>query len=291
MPRARSPDRQRAFDLWTESRGQLELKDIAAKLGVSPGQVRKWKHDDAWDSKTEAGKVTLPNGNSNVTKRKKGGQPGNKNAVGNNGGGPPGNKKAFRHGAYERVMGELLEEDEAEIFNDDVTGLDVEGELRRTLAALNAKEVRLVKRINQIKAAAAQNKSNMISLGAYKSVIRREVGAFEIDEKGQWGKKIQPSSDSGKDYATGERQSETSSHTISAFDALNKLEAELDKVQGRKIKVLGDLEKIRIDRERLELERKRLDGQTEQSKLAKAWIAALTGEGLEDEDDEENETD
>ena len=289
MPRARSPDRQRAFDLWIESKGQRELKDIAAELGVSPEQVRKWKHADAWDSKTV--KVTLPNGKGNVTKRKKGGQPGNKNAAGNSGGAPPGNKNNFRHGAYERVMGELLEADEAEIFSDDGTGLDVEAELRQTLAALNAKEVRLVKRINQIKEAAAKSKSNMISIGATKSVVKREVGAFEIDEKGQWGKKIQSPSADSKDYATGERQSATSSHTISVFDALNKLEAELDKVQGRKIKVLGDLEKIRIDRERLALERKRLDGQTEQSKLAKAWIAALTGEGLEDEEDAADETD
>lgn len=289
MPRARSPDRQRAFDLWIESKGQRELKDIAAELGVSPEQVRKWKHADDWDGKTV--KVTLPNGKGHVTKRKKGGQPGNRNAVGNSGGGPPGNKKALRHGAYERVMGDLLEDDEAEIFSDDCTGTDVEGELRRTLAALNAKEVRLVKRINQIKEAAQKSKSNMISLGATKSIVRREVGAFEIDEKGQWGRKIQPKSDDDKDYAIGERQSATSSHTISVFDALNKLEAELDKVQGRKIKVLGDLEKIRIDRERLELERKRLDGQTEQSKLAKAWIAALTGEGIEDEEDDANEAD
>lgn len=249
MPRARSPERQRAFDLWIESKGQRELKDIAAELGVSPEQVRKWKHADAWEDKTV--KVTLPNGKGNVTKRKKGGQPGNKNAVGNNGGAPPGNKNNLRHGAYERVMGDLLEEDEAEIFNDIGEGLQIEAELLRTLAALNAKEVRLIKRINQIKEAAAKSKSNLIPAGGLKSVIQRESGAFELDGKGKWGDKKRNANDQANNVTTGERESTTSSHTVSAFDALNKLEAELDKVQGRKIKVLAEIERIRLQRERV----------------------------------------
>lgn len=284
MPRARSPERRRAFELWIESKGRRELKDIAKELGVSPEQVRKWKHADAWDSQTV--KVTLPNGKGHVTKRKKGGQPGNKNAVGNDGGGPPGNQKNFRHGAYERVMGALLEADEAEIFQDESTGTEVEVELRQTLAALNAKEVRLMKHINDVRAAAAKSKTNMITYSASRSVAKREAGAFEIDENNQWGKKIIPKT-AGEDIAIGEREIVTSSHTISASDALGKLEAELDRVHGRKIKLLGDLEKIHTDRERLELERKRLEGQTEQSKLAQAWIAALTGEDIEDAEDED----
>jgi len=280
MPRARSPERQKAFELWIKSKGQSQLKDIAAELGVSPEQVRKWKCADAWDSKTVT--VTLPNGKGHITKRKRGGQPGNKNADG----GPPGNKKNLRHGAYERVMGSLLSEDEAEIFNDvDNTGAEIEAELRQTLAALNAKEVRLIKHINDITELSKKSKSGLIHYGGSKTVIQREAGAFEKDENGRWGDKV-GSVVAGQDVAVGERQSSTSSHTISVYDALQKLEAELDRVQGRKIKVLGDLEKIHIERERLDLERKRLEGQTEQSKLAKAWIAALTGEEFEGEDDE-----
>ena len=32
MPRARSPNRDKAFQLWIDSQGQRELKDIAAEL-------------------------------------------------------------------------------------------------------------------------------------------------------------------------------------------------------------------------------------------------------------------
>lgn len=252
MPRARSPERQKAFDLWIKSGGNRELKDIAAELGVSPEQVRKWKYADAWDEKTV--KVTLPNGKGNVTKRKKGGQPDNKNAEGNTGGAPSGNKNSVRHGAYERVMGDLLEEDEAEIFNDINDGLQVEAELLRTLAALNAKEVRIIKRINQIKEVAVKSKSGLIPAAALKSVIQRESGAFELDKNGLWGKKKRNGNDIVDNVTTGERESTTSSHTISVFDALNKLEAELDKVQGRKIKVLAEIERIRQQREKFEHE-------------------------------------
>lgn len=82
MPRPRSPNRDKAFAIWQEHGGNILLKDIAAQLDVSETQVRKWKNQDKWE---QAGKVTLPNANSNVTKPK-GGQPGNQNAVGNDGG-------------------------------------------------------------------------------------------------------------------------------------------------------------------------------------------------------------
>ncbi len=64
MARPRSPSRDKAKQLWLESGKSRLLKDIAEELQVSEEQVRKWKNQDKWD------KVTLPNGNSNVTKHK-----------------------------------------------------------------------------------------------------------------------------------------------------------------------------------------------------------------------------
>lgn len=65
MARPRSPNRDKAYQLWLESGKTRQLKDIADELNVSEEQVRKWKNQDQWD------KVTLPNANSNVTKPKK----------------------------------------------------------------------------------------------------------------------------------------------------------------------------------------------------------------------------
>ena len=257
MPRARSPNRDKAFQLWIEGQGRKSLQDIAAELGVKPEQVRSWKHADQWDAQTK--KVTLPNGKGHVVKRKQGGQRGNRNAVGNNGGAPVGNKNNFRHGAYERVMAGLMETDEAEIFKDEETGLSIEAELRQTLAGLNAKEVRLMKHIAQVR------KDMDPNAFLTSSSEERRVGdemSFDSD----------------------------SVFKVSPFEALTKLEAELDKVQGRKIKVLAQLDAIQVSRERLSLERKRLDGESDQSKLASAWIAALTGEELDDEELGEEES-
>lgn len=104
MPRARSPKRDEAYQLWLASEGKKKLKDIAAELGVSETQIRKWKNQDKWN-----GNVTNQV-NGNVTKRKRGGQPGNKNAVGH--GAPKGNQNATKHGLFSRY----LPEDTREIF-------------------------------------------------------------------------------------------------------------------------------------------------------------------------------
>lgn len=99
MARPRSPEREKAYQLWMESEKKRQLKDIAAELQVSEEQVRKWKNQDKWD------KVTLPKTKSNVTNRK-GGQPGNKNAEGHGGTGPPKNKNAEKHGFFSRYLPE-----------------------------------------------------------------------------------------------------------------------------------------------------------------------------------------
>ena len=64
MPRARSPERDLAYQLWLDSGKQKKLKDIAEELGVSETLVRKWKNQDKWN-----GNVTIPV-KGNVTKQK-----------------------------------------------------------------------------------------------------------------------------------------------------------------------------------------------------------------------------
>ena len=56
---------------------------------------------------------------------------------------------------------------------------------------------------------------------------------------------------------------------------LNRLEAELSKVQAQKVKILTQLDAMRVNRERLEIERIRAQGESEQSKLANDWVEAL----------------
>ena len=97
MPRPRSPNRDKALQLWLDSGRKRQLKDIAAELQVSEEQIRKWKNQDKWD------KVTLPNAKGNVTYHK-GAPAGNQNAVGH--GAPKQNKNAEKYGFFSKYLPE-----------------------------------------------------------------------------------------------------------------------------------------------------------------------------------------
>ncbi|MCQ6337769.1 terminase small subunit [Bacillus cereus] len=61
MARQRSPDRDKAFEIYKASKGEKPLVDIAAELNLKPSQIRKWKSQDKWDEQM--------NGNVTIAKR------------------------------------------------------------------------------------------------------------------------------------------------------------------------------------------------------------------------------
>ena len=142
MARPRSPNRDKACELWLKSGKKRPLKDIAAELKVSEEQIRKWKNQDKW------AKVTLPNAKSNVTNRK-GGQPGNKNAVGHGGTGPPGNKNAVTTGEFETLFFDTLEDDERLLIG--MIQPDKEKLLLQEIQLLTVRERRMLKRIEDLR--------------------------------------------------------------------------------------------------------------------------------------------
>ena len=142
MARPRSPNRDKAYQLWLESGKNRPLKDIAEELDVSEEQVRKWKNQDKWD------KVTLPNANSNVTKHK-GGQPGNQNAAGNKGGAAPkGNKNAVTTGEFETLFFDCLNPEERQLVEQ--IPKDKETLLLQEIQLLTIRERRMLKRIEDL---------------------------------------------------------------------------------------------------------------------------------------------
>lgn len=135
MSRARSPNRDKAFEIYKQHNGEILLKDIATQLGVKDAQIRKWKSQDKWEENlkgmllknkrnvtneidtkktTKASKQAncddlnkLNEKSSKTNSTSLGGAPiGNKNAVGNIGGpgGPIGNKKAETHGFFSKYL-------------------------------------------------------------------------------------------------------------------------------------------------------------------------------------------
>lgn len=101
MPRARDPNREKAFELYKQHNGNIDLVEIASQLSLSAGTIRGWKAKDKWELKLNG---TLQK-DTERSKRKKGGQPCNKNATG-----PVGNKHAEKFGFFSKYLPEETKE-------------------------------------------------------------------------------------------------------------------------------------------------------------------------------------
>lgn len=99
MGRARDPNRDKAFEIYSENNGNIELVEIAERLGVSAGTVRGWKSKDKWESKI---KGTFQKKNAERSKNPRGAPKGSKNALGH--GAPKGNTNALKHGLFAKYL-------------------------------------------------------------------------------------------------------------------------------------------------------------------------------------------
>lgn len=99
MGRARDPNRDKAFEIYSENNGNIELIEIAERLGVSAGTVRGWKSKDKWEPKI---KGTFQNKNKERSKKPRGAPKGSKNALGH--GAPKGNTNAVKHGLFAKYL-------------------------------------------------------------------------------------------------------------------------------------------------------------------------------------------
>ena len=99
MGRARDPNRDKAFEIYSENNGNIELVEIAERLGVSAGTVRGWKSKDEWEPKI---KGTFQKKNTERSKKPRGAPKGSKNALGH--GAPKGNTNAVKHGLFAKYL-------------------------------------------------------------------------------------------------------------------------------------------------------------------------------------------
>lgn len=67
MGRPRSPNRDKAYEVYESNRGQIPLNDIADMLNEKTSNIYSWKNKDNWDRKLK-GDVGAPKGNLNGLK-------------------------------------------------------------------------------------------------------------------------------------------------------------------------------------------------------------------------------
>ncbi|WP_234121182.1 terminase small subunit [Clostridium hydrogenum] len=71
MPRQRSPSRDKAFEIYKNHKGNIDLVKIAETLNLSPGTIRGWKNKDQWDNKLNGTLQKKCNKNTERSKHKK----------------------------------------------------------------------------------------------------------------------------------------------------------------------------------------------------------------------------
>lgn len=219
MGRQRSPNRDRAYEMWKESNGTKPLKSIAEELGEPETLVRKWKCQDKWDSK------------SNVTEKKKG------NVTKRKRGAPKGNTNSLKHGGYSmRMYGEGLSEEEQELW--DSMDEDEEELLLEQIRFYRLRERRIL-----IAIASLQEEHQLIT-GVMRVENKRNFkNASEME---RYNEQIEEKVAKGERLAGDAFQMQTM--TENSYKRIERLEAELTKVQRAKVEAIGKLADIRKNR-------------------------------------------
>lgn len=275
MPRARSPTSKKAETLYHKG---MSLVDIAEKLDVPPGTVRRWKSTQKWDEtpaktkserseskkRTREKKIERSEKDDGNPKRKGGGQPGNVNGCGPHNGGPYGNKNALKHGGYSQTYWDSLEDEEQAFIEDKQD--DEEQMLIDQITLYSVRERRIMKAINKYRQ--LENKKDtgtgqyVASITTFENKRRFADKSEEQEYKDRIAVKVQ-----NGDRLPGDPYNVTTG-TASTIDLITRLERELTSVQRSKNSAIDSLIKLR-------LERQKLQGDTRGNDLVRAWAAAV----------------
>ncbi len=288
MARERSPDRDKAKQMWLGGGGTMKLKDIAAALSISEAQIRKWKSQDHWAEELNGNVLDSSNGNTparsngNVTNR--GAPKGNKNAVGNRGGAPPGNqnakgnsggaggpfrnKKALKTGMYETIFMDALDADEQDLL--DQIDTSPIAQAQEQLIMLSLQERRHLKRVKLLEAGLSDEERKI------KEELHRRKDTVPYTNPATGVEKMVPL------ITEGMKVTEITTIVSSKLDKILKQEEALTKTRDKKIRLINQIASMQQEEEKLALARERLE-------LEKYKVYGPDKPDGEDEDEEEDD--
>ncbi len=172
MARQRSPDRNKAYEIFKEHNGDITNRKISELLSTSEKTVSEktvggWKSKDGWidklngvlhknerstpkkDTEYSKKKPGAPKGNKNAVNNRGGAKKGNKNAVGNSGGAAPlRNGNAATHGLYRKYLPQELydlKEELEEAINNDPLSILWESIMLQHAQIIHAQRIMFVK--------------------------------------------------------------------------------------------------------------------------------------------------
>jgi uncharacterized protein YjcR len=272
VPRERSPDRDKAKQMWLASGGSLKLKDIAAGLNIGETQVRKWKSQDKWEASLKGnvtnqtkGNVTkhggAPLGNKNAVGNKGGAPKGSQNAKGNRGGagGPPGNKKAVTTGEHEAIWFDTLDEDELSLIRS--IEMDPQKQVDESIMLLSVRERRMMKKIQNLKNGLTEKQRRVLQ----ERISTKDVIQVHDEKTGQT--KTLPVT---RNELVTTQIEETE---FRAIDDILKLEDALTRVQKEKLRAIELKHKLMVDDDPDDQEGDGLDSLTRAIEESKKLLA------------------
>lgn len=304
MPRARNPNRDKAKELYLESKGKRPLVDIAKELDVSPGDIRKWKSMDKWvnelpsryrkeDTSAEknvpktdksvpkaknnksAKEGNVPKGKEDAPKRKRGAPLGNKNSVGHKGGAPKGNKRTLKHGGYSKIFWDSLDDEERE-FLAMMTEVDEEQILIEEIQLFSIRERRIMRAINMYKTDPEYKKGLYIAGVDSRKTKRVFEGSAEEKEKQKAVYEVLE--ESGQVVPGVEVQ--TNTRTEATANLIARLERELTSIQSQKSRAIASLNQIRKNKFEQDVQMQKLPFELEQMDANIERTDALTNKLL-----------
>jgi uncharacterized protein YjcR len=219
MPRARSPNRDRSFEIWKDSGGKIPLKEIADQLGISDTQVRKWKNQDHWKESLNGNVTNKLNGNVN----KRGAPKKNKNSVGH--GAPKRNNNAVTTGAYETIWFDTLTEEEKALY--ETINTDTLTATEHELKFSTIRERRMMERVRRLMDGPAEKERKVL----HELQIQKKPTEVYDEKTGRMKLVVVPES---KMVVTEIRETE-----FRTIDDIVKLEEALTHVQDRKTRQLA----------------------------------------------------
>lgn len=249
MPRARCPDSIEAERLWREEK--MLLKNIAAKLGVPEGTVRRWKNTQNWDGKKSE---RSEKGKANVRKQKRGA--------------PVGNKNSNKHGAYSSSRWDFLDPDERSWLDGNMHD-DTEAMLLEEIAMYTIRERRIMNAINRyrkpvIDAEGREKPQDVYISGSTRFEKKRRFKNSE--DEALYDEIIQKKVENG-DRLPGEQYSIQTS-TEPTANMIARLEKELTTVQRAKTHAITALQNYRAEKQKHE-------GDSAGNDALKAWAEAV----------------
>lgn len=234
-----------------------KMSEIAEKLEVPEGTVRRWKSTQKWKPVKANKKKSEPE----QKKPKKNGAPfGNQNAKGNIGGGAPfGNHNAVTHGAYQTIMWDTMTDEEKELSQDMDT--DPEFLLIEQIRILTIRERRFLKRIQEYEH--NEKYKSGIAIGSVtRSEPKRSFSSEE--EKELYEERIEDKVQSGERLPGNAYTLTTVSEAT--YNIIQRLEEGLTRCQNQKYRAIQELNHIQS-----------LKGNNGKNAVAAEWVKALMG--------------